>query len=150
MTDRRTGSSAEFVSGLRRHPKVKYVGENTHGCGEYGDTATALLPNGGYLNMGIYKNELFAGIREGEGLAPTHRTPPGRDAFDHCMQLMQYDLPENGFPPVCRSIPNLPGRRNGQTYPAAGSKTVISAERTVFLQALKRRAFVDIPRKMII
>lgn len=92
LTDRKTGSSAEFVSALRRHPKVKYVGENTHGCGEYGDTATAALPNGGYLNMGIYKNELFAGIREGEGLAPTNRTPPGRDAFDHCMQIMQYDF----------------------------------------------------------
>lgn len=108
LTDRRTGSSAEFVSGLRRHPKVKYVGENTHGCGEYGDTATALLPNGGYLNMGIYKNELFAGIREGEGLAPTHRTPPGRDAFDHCMQLMQYDFARervsSRLPPHAKSV----------------------------------------------
>ena len=87
--------------------------------------------------MGIYKNELFAGIREGEGLAPTHRTPPGRDAFDHCMQLMQYDFASERVPPVCRPMPNLPGRRNGQIYPAAGSKTVISAERIVFFAGFK-------------
>lgn len=92
LTDRKTSSSAEFICGLRQHPKVKYLGENTCGCGEYGDTAQLALPNGGYLNMGMYKNELFAGIKEGEGLAPTHRTEAGKDAFEHCLKVMEKDF----------------------------------------------------------
>lgn len=92
LTDRRTSSSAEFVCGLCKHPKAKFIGENTCGCGEYGDTAQVRLPNGGYLNMGVYKNELFSGIKEGIGLAPTHPTSVGRDAFDHCLAIMEKDF----------------------------------------------------------
>lgn len=92
LTDRKTSSSAEFVCGLHKHPKVKYIGENTCGCGEYGDTAQLRLPNGGFLNMGMYKNELFSGIKEGVGLEPTHRTAVGKDAFEHCLNIMEKDF----------------------------------------------------------
>lgn len=92
LMDRRTSSSAEFVCGLYNHPKIKYLGENSCGCGEYGDTGQLRLPNGGYLNMGIYKNESFCKIKEGEGFSPTHPTKKGQDAFEHCLQVMQNDF----------------------------------------------------------
>ena len=89
LMDRRTSSSAEFVCGLYKHPNIKYLEKNSCGCGEYGDTGQLRLPNGGYLNMGIYKNEFFCGIKEGEGFLPTHLTPKGQDAFEHCLQVMR-------------------------------------------------------------
>lgn len=92
LMDRRTSSSAEFVCGLYKHPNIKYLEKNSCGCGEYGDTGQLRLPNGGYLNMGIYKNEFFCGIKEGEGFLPTHLTPKGQDAFEHCLQVMRTDF----------------------------------------------------------
>ena len=92
LLDRQTSSSAEFVCGLYNHPKIKYLGENSCGCGEYGDTGQLQLPNGGYLNMGVYKNELHSGIKEGIGFSPTHATEVGRDAFEHCLSVIERDF----------------------------------------------------------
>ena len=97
LTDRRTSSSAEYVCGLYKHPKVKFLGENTCGCGEFGDTVPIKLPCGGELVMGVWKNTINCGIPEGQGREPTHPTQQGRDAFQHCLDILHNDFSINAL-----------------------------------------------------
>lgn len=92
ITDRRTSSSAEYVCGLYKHPKVKFVGEHTCGCGEFGDTVHLRLPCGSILQMGVWRYNIRCQIKEGIGWAPTHPTTRGKDAYALCLQIARKDL----------------------------------------------------------
>jgi len=92
LTDRLTSSSAEFVFDLHKHPKIRFVGENSCGCGEYGDTATVKLPCGGALMTGIWRNRMYCRIKEGVGYTSTDNTEHGSDAFLHCLGINKTEL----------------------------------------------------------
>ncbi len=91
LADRRTSSSGEYVFALQNHPKVKFLGENSCGCGEYGDTTGIALPAGGMLVTGVFINEMYPDIPEGIGRKPTHPTTPGKDALSHAMAEFKKD-----------------------------------------------------------
>lgn len=92
LADRRTSSSGEYVFALQKHPKVKFLGENSCGCGEYGDTTGIPLPAGGVLVTGVFINEMYPSIPEGIGKEPTHPTQKGMDALCHAMAEFKKDL----------------------------------------------------------
>ena len=98
IIDRATSSSAEYVCGLYKHPKVKYIGENTCGCGEFGDVVHLRLPCGGILQMGVWKYNTHCNIQEGIGWTPTYSTPHGKDAFSHCLEIATRDFAETKGP----------------------------------------------------
>lgn len=91
ITDRRTSSSAEYVCGLYKHPKVKFIGENTCGCGEFGDTVHLRLPCGSILQMGVWRYNIRCRIKEGIGWSPTHPTTREKDAFFECLEMIKKD-----------------------------------------------------------
>ncbi len=92
LADRMTCSSGEYIFALHNHPKAKFMGENSCGCGEYGDTTGIPLPAGGLLVTGCYINEMTTSIPEGIGKEPTHPTPKGMDALSHAMAEFKKDL----------------------------------------------------------
>lgn len=92
ITDRCTRSSAEYVCGLYKHPKVQFVGENTCGCGEFGDVTHLKLPCGSILQMGVWRYNIRCNVKEGIGWTPTLPTPQGKDAFEHCMEIISKDF----------------------------------------------------------
>ncbi len=91
LADRMTSSSGEYVFALQNHPKVKFLGENSCGCGEYGDTTGIALPAGGLLVTGVFINEMYPNIPEGIGKTPTHPTIQGKDALAHAMAEFKKD-----------------------------------------------------------
>ena len=104
LADRMTSSSGEYIFALHNHPKAKFMGENSCGCGEYGDTTGIPLPAGGILVTGVFINEMYPSIPEGIGKDPTHPTPKGMDALSHAMAEFKKDLS-----PYVRPFSN-PGR----------------------------------------
>jgi len=81
LVDREVASSAEaIVPMLKHYPGVKFVGENTCGCCQYGALQPIALPNGGRVNIGSVYRSYEDGMVECIGHEPDINCH-GRDAF---------------------------------------------------------------------
>lgn len=94
LTDRDTGSNAEATcEKLSAHPCVKFVGENTKGCLQFGGAPTGTtalpLPYGGRLGipLGACSSSIIQGRYEGIGIAPHYKPPKGCDALLYAIEL---------------------------------------------------------------
>jgi C-terminal processing protease CtpA/Prc len=81
LMDREVASSAEaIVPMLKHYPDVKFIGENTCGCCQYGGLQPISLPNGGQINIGSVYRSYEDGMVECVGHKPDINCT-GRDAF---------------------------------------------------------------------
>ena len=94
LTDRDTGSNAEATcEKLAAHPCVKFIGENTKGCLQFGGAPTGTtalpLPYGGRLgiSLGACSSSIIQGRYEGIGIVPDYKTSKGCDALSHAIEL---------------------------------------------------------------
>ena len=94
LTDRDTGSNAEALcERLAAHPCVKFVGENTKGCLQFGGAptgATALpMPYGGRLgiSLGASSSSIIQGRCEGIGIVPDFKIQKGCDALSQAIEF---------------------------------------------------------------
>ncbi len=93
LTDRNVCSTTEFVCGLKAHPHVKFVGENTRGCFVYANVRLIPLPCGGQIKMGTFRFNV--NFPEGIGHEPDIHTPAGQDAFAHVLSIIDKNVLRN-------------------------------------------------------
>ena len=85
LVDREVASSAEaIVPMLKHYPDVKFIGENTCGCCQYGALVPISLPNGGRVNVGSVYRSYEDGMVECVGHKPDINCT-GRDAFQEAI-----------------------------------------------------------------
>ena len=85
LVDREVASSAEaIVPMLKHYPGVKFIGENTCGCCQYGALQPVSLPNGGCVNIGSVYRSYEDGMVECVGHKPDIDCK-GRDAFQEAI-----------------------------------------------------------------
>ena len=85
LVDREVASSAEaIVPMLKHYPEIKFIGENTCGCCQYGGLIPVRLPNGGRVNIGTVYRSYEDGMVECVGHKPDINCT-GRDAFQEAI-----------------------------------------------------------------
>lgn len=113
LIDRGTGSNAEATcEKLAAHPYVRFVGENTKGCLQFGNAPTSKtalpLPYGGRMGipLGASASSIIQGRYEGMGITPNYKLETGKDAFSYLIE--KFDEIQNSVEHEMQNISTQP------------------------------------------